>query len=197
MYAMKAFYKAPGPASNKYWYTKILFKIDITVQLFLKECGKARKFQNVRFEELRSRLNAIRTGVEGGDISVGLPPQFVEKNAPNRVLYRSDIDGSGERTGPKPPAERAQRNHQHQHQQHNTPNNQNRAQNQQQRQVHTSPLINNTMSKEWQSLTQSFQVASYLSKNDQTNQAPAYNGKTFCIMFHVVGRCKRGYDCPY
>jgi hypothetical protein len=83
MYAMMPYYKAPGPASNRYWYTKILYKIDITVQTFLKECGKARRFSNVRFEELCTRLKAIRTGVEGGDISVGLLPQFVDKNQPN------------------------------------------------------------------------------------------------------------------
>jgi hypothetical protein len=96
MCAKKAYYKAPGPASNKYWYIKILCKIDITVQSFLKECGKARKFSNVKFEDLQTCMKAIRTGVEGGDISVGLPPQFVDKNAPNRVIDRADIEVSGE-----------------------------------------------------------------------------------------------------
>jgi hypothetical protein len=93
--------------------------------------------------------------------------------------------------------QRLQQNHQQQQQQYHTPNNQNRGRQQQNRPQNSSPLINHNMNKEWQAMTQSFHIASYLSKNDQTNQAPSHNGKTFCIMFHAVGKCKRGIECPY
>jgi hypothetical protein len=58
-------------------------------------------------------------------------------------------------------------------------------------------MLNNNVNREWKDLTQDFNIPAYLYRKDTNNTIPSHNGTKFCVMYHTIGRCKRGQSCAY
>jgi hypothetical protein len=177
---------------DKYWFVRILFGIDIAIQEFIHHCGHVNSFGEVQFKEYHAKtLRQIQDDIIRHNFTVQLPTRFTCKDHldKERLLIKDDLTEQ-----PSQARANNQRNI-------NTKNTANHRQNsnrpfQPQQQAETM-VTNSSINSEWKELTHDFNIPAYLYQKDTNSPIPAHNGKNFCVIYHTVGRCKRGRNCAY
>jgi hypothetical protein len=173
----------PSPA-QRLWFVKIAFGIDTAVNAFLHSCGHSDRFSDVEFDEFERRLRKIREGIMDSNYNVYMTPQFREKNHPEHILFTDYLSNKDS-------------NNKDKNQKNNNNNNNNNKQNNKNNNSkgNNKAITNPTLNQEWANITRGFKVALYLSQKDNSNPTPTHNSKTFCVMYHGLGRCNRGHNC--
>lgn len=184
-------YKEPNLKTNKFWFVKILYRIDRTVQNFLHDCGHAKHFRKIRFETLSRTLETIRDTVEDNTLNVVLPTRFMQKDGEGKVLYKDDLHQ------PAREPERERQGNQQRYQENRAPPRQYDRAPPRQHDRNTRPneyrneyrpndnvvaAVNPNVNPKWVTPRQ-FRVAQYLARGDENNPVPKNRGKQFCVMY--------------